>query len=157
MMEWLTWTAVFFHGLGAIVFGGGLVWFALLFATTDPKRDERDAHFVDQSFVRIGMLMSVGLTLVIFSGITRYYIRAGGFSWLADTPADRFLTLKIAVFFLAWVFWGWFEVVIMHRFRQCVGTSPRPDDYPSARRRVAKALNIQLVFLMLILALGAAA
>ncbi|MFM7200892.1 MAG: hypothetical protein ACKO6N_08895 [Myxococcota bacterium] len=143
------------HGLGLILLGGGMLYFLGLYAYVRARRPEA-LEGLDHALSVVGMGMSVGLTLLIASGLLGRYLLHGGFVWTWETPGDQLSTLKALLFLGAWVHWGWLEVVIMHPFRGALHAGPEAlSQLESARARALRALSWQALIFLVLLSLGA--
>lgn len=149
MMVWLG------HGLGMILLGGGMIYFLGLYAYVRARRPEA-LEGLDQAFSVVGMGMSVGLTLLIASGLLGRYLLHDAFVWRWDTPGEQLSTLKALLFLGAWVHWGWLEVVIMHPFRGALQAGPEAaTQLERSRARALRALSWQALIFLILLSLGA--
>lgn len=148
-MVWLA------HGLGMVLLGGGMVYFLGLYVYLRHRRPEALTG-LDHAFSEVGMGMSVGLTLLIASGLLGRYLLHGGFVWRFDTTEALLSSLKALLFLGAWVHWGWLEVVILHPFRGALQAGPEGQAVlEQARARALKALGWQALIFLVLLALGA--
>lgn len=148
--------ALLAHGLGVLAFGGGILYFSLLYWKTRNMTAPQEGLALDRRFQGQSLVMSLGLTLLIFSGLFLHYQAHGQFSWSGSSPQERLGLAKALLFLCQWVAWGWFEVVILHPWRVALAL-PEPLESPTylpARQRLVRALTVQLLFTMAIFGLS---
>jgi len=157
MNYWMV-LAVFCHTLGLVAFGGGLMYYSLILAYADRHHLPPVLQKLEDNFRFTSMGMSVGLTLLIFGGLLRYFLVHGRFSWSIESPYETASLLKALLFLCTWIYWGWFEVVTMHPFRQHVllaGDGQDPSEaYLASRINVRRGLRRLLILVLLLMVLG---
>lgn len=143
------------HWLGVLFYGGPLLLFAVLMpvaahvAAGDPRQ-------VDRVYRLAGPISGLGLGVLILGGLTRLYLRNGGFTWPHATAADRWMLAKHGVFFVLWVNYTILEVWTLEPLRRLDGSTSTDDEmaYGVARRKVSTHLVFNAALLLVVLVLG---
>lgn len=158
LLLFLTQVAQLAHGLGVLAFGGGVLYFSLLYWKTNSSVSPHQGLALDQRFQGQSLVMSVGLTLLIFSGLFLHFQAHGQFSWGGSSQQEKLGLAKALLFLCQWIAWGWLEVVILHPWRVALA-QPEPLTSPTylpARRRLVRALTLQLVLTVVIVCVSLA-
>jgi len=95
------------HLAGAVVWGGGLLYFALLPWKTIRQETETHGRFLWKLVERFSTIALVAVCLLVISGTVLAFLHVYGLPAFSDTPYGRILSLKIAVFLLTLGVAGW--------------------------------------------------
>ena len=114
---------------------------------------------VDRGMVATGLLLSIALGFVIFSGLGLYYLRNGQFTWaIAASPWGAGQTVKGMFFLVFWVHWGWTEVVTLNDVRRKTPASDAdspPEGFEAAHHKAWRALRLLFAEAAALLSLSA--
>lgn len=155
--EWVGIGAVLAHSLGQLMFGGGLLTFALLYTFFRTRLPEAAGILLDRAFRTVSLAMSLGLTLVILGGLLRHQREADSLFWGLSSLAERLQLLKAGIFLLLWLAWGHLEIIILQVIRRGLSEADplHLTAYRQARGRLERSLWLQSGLVLLILVLGA--
>ena len=146
-----------FHVVSYVVLVGGLAWMIIVERWARPE-GWRALATVDRAFRSTSTLMSVALASVIFSGLGLFYLTYGAFTWAGESPITSGHVIKLGVFALFWVHWGWTEVVSLDGLRKHTpppeAAAPVPE-YKKAHQTAWRSLSLLLAESVVVLALGA--
>lgn len=149
-------TLMTLHVGSALVLLGGLSTFTIR------ERRSRRADFpvqreLDRVFRRFGLVLSVSLAVLIFSGIGQHYLDRGDFRWGFTSPQDTVRTVKALMFLGFWVHWGWVEVVTFDGIRRMMNAAAPSPEVMDGHRRAWRATRLLLAELALIFGVSVAA
>jgi putative copper export protein len=95
------------HLAGVVVWGGGLLYFALLPWKTIRQETETYGRFLWKLVERFSTIALVAVCLLVMSGAVLAFLHVYGLQAFSDTPYGRILSTKIAVFLLTLGVAGW--------------------------------------------------
>jgi putative copper export protein/mono/diheme cytochrome c family protein len=88
------------HLAGVVVWGGGLLYFALLPWKTIRQETETYGRLLWKLVERFSTIALVAVCLLVVSGVVLAFLHVYGLPAFSDTPYGRILSTKIAVFLL---------------------------------------------------------
>jgi putative copper export protein len=95
------------HLAGVVVWGGGLLYFALLPWKTLRQETEMYGHLLWKLVERFSTIALVAVCLLVMSGAVLAFLHVYGLPAFSDTPYGRILSMKIVVFLLTLGVAGW--------------------------------------------------
>ena len=95
------------HLAGVVVWGGGLLYFALLPWKTIRQETETYGRILWKLVERFSTIALVAVCLLVMSGAVLAFLHVYGLPAFSDTPYGRILSTKIAVFLLTLGVAGW--------------------------------------------------
>jgi len=95
------------HLAGVVVWGGGLLYFALLPWKTIRQETEMYGRILWKLVERFSTIALVAVCFLVMSGAVLAFLHVYGLSAFSDTPYGRILSTKIAVFLLTLGVAGW--------------------------------------------------
>jgi putative copper export protein len=95
------------HLAGGVIWGGGLLYFALLPWKTIRQETETYGRVLWKLVERFSTIALVAVCLLVASGAVLAFLHVYGLTAFSDTPYGRILSTKIAVFLLTLGVAGW--------------------------------------------------
>ena len=95
------------HLAGVVVWGGGLLYFALLPWKTIRQETETYGRILWKLVERFSTIALVAVCCLVMSGAVLAFLHVYGLPAFSDTPYGRILSMKIAVFLLTLSVAGW--------------------------------------------------
>ncbi len=152
------WLMLSVHHLGAMVYGGSVIAFAVLLSVAR-RLESFDEVSVLDVYRAWGSGLGLAMGALIFGGLGAWYLQHGGFVWPLASEADQLSAVKLALFLVLWVSSFHLEIWTLEGIRklQSQGSVSDPEAWGKAFDRVVSQLSVNAVLVVLIGAIGVAA
>lgn len=159
MTQFLEYLGTFLHLLGMLLFVGGHIWFGLMTALAERRRDRAGARFLAMHLPQMSNVFGLGVLLLFSSGMLRLLVWGEpGLIFLPDLYGWILLS-KLVLYMIIVGHGAWIE---RRYLPQVLALQDAPDGQGTERRltaaweQVKLRARINLVLILVVVALGEA-